>query len=375
MLTFLLTWMEWMQIKKFLRLLAWRNWGIIRYNSIWQNLAGLFYIALTDRLFNQTFLGQVGLFVLFSTLMTGYGYLINDLADVELDRQHGKPNVFQSISQRRAKLVVLAALAIGSLFGLPFLNRPWFMPVWLLWVLAATFYSLPPLRLKEWGLAGLATTIAAQQTLPTALLFAAFGQPVSWGALAFVLFATARGISSDVGHQMRDWSQDASTGTGTFAVRRGYGTIQTAYAVSLETERLALGGVMVLLLLALPPVALPLVGWRVAPAWPLALLYVPLYALTVGRSWRALRQGRLASKDPYDEARQARLRDALHVIHHPLPSVLMPFYLAGWMTLVYWPNAVFVLVLGLLYGLYSPRRWAATWPLRPLLAWLHTSRA
>lgn len=362
-------------MKKSLAFLSWRNWGILRYNSIWQNVAGLFYIALNGRLFSLAFIGQVGLFVLFSSLMTGYGYLVNDLADCELDRRHGKANTFQDVSYGRAATIVLVVLAVGSLFGLPFLGRPWFVPLWLLWILAATSYSLLPLRLKERGLAGLMATIAAQQTLPAALLFAAFGRPVSWGALAFVLFATARGISSDVGHQMRDWSHDAETDTGTFAVRYGHRTVQTVYAVSLEVERLALSGIVLLLLLDLPPVILPLIGWRVALAWPLALLYAPLYVLTAGRSWRALRRGNLTAEDPYDEARQARVRDALHVIHHPLPSVLMPLYLAGWLTVFYWPNTVFVLILGLLYGLYSPRRWAATWPFRPLLAWLRAARA
>ena len=355
-------------MKKLLALLSRRNWGILRYNSIWQNIAGLFYIALSERLFSLAFIGQVALFVLFSTIMTGYGYLVNDLADIELDRRHAKSNAFQGMSQTKAVLIVLAILAIGSLFGLPFLSRPLFGPIWLLWILAATFYSLPPLRLKERGLIGLATTIAAQQTLPTALLFAAFGQPVSWSALIFVFFATARGASSDVGHQMRDWSHDASTGTGTFAVRHGYRLVQAVYAASLEIERLALGGVVALLLLDLPPLELPLLEWRVALAWPLVLLYVPLFALTVGRSWRACRLGHLEADDPYNEVRQARVRDALHVIHHPLPSVLTPLYLAGWMTLFYWPNAIFVLILGLLYGLYSPRRWANTWPIGPLLA-------
>jgi 4-hydroxybenzoate polyprenyltransferase len=355
-------------------ILSWRNWGILRYNSVWQNVAGLFYIALAGQLFSLAFIGRAGLFILFSTLMTGYGYLINDLADVELDRHHSKTNTFHGAGRGEAAMAVLAVLAAGSLFGLPFLGRPWFVPLWLLWILAATLYSLPPLRLKERGLVGLAATITAQQTLPVALLFAAFGQPVSWGALVFLLFATARGISSDVGHQMRDWSHDADTDTGTFAVRYGYRTVQIVYAISLEIERLALSGIILLLLFDLPPVVLPLVGWRVALAWPLALLYAPLYLLTAGRSWRALRRGRLASEDPYDEARQARVRDVLHIIHHPLPSVLMPLYLAGWLTVFYWPNGIFVLILGLLYGLYSPRRWAATWPFRPLLAWLRAAR-
>ena len=60
-------------VSRLLALVSWRGWGMIRYNSIWQNLAGLFYIALVDRLFTLTFIGQVGLFLLFSTLMTGFG--------------------------------------------------------------------------------------------------------------------------------------------------------------------------------------------------------------------------------------------------------------------------------------------------------------
>jgi 4-hydroxybenzoate polyprenyltransferase len=355
--------------------LSWRNWGIIRYNSIWQNLAGLFYIALTGQLFDLTFIVQVGLFILFSSLMTGYGYLVNDLADMELDQRHGKSNVFHGTTRGKAALLVMALLAIGSLFSLPFLSRPWFVPIWLLWILTATCYSLPPLRLKERGLVGLVATVSAQQTLPTALLFAAFGELLGWGALIFVLYATIRGLSSDVGHQMRDWSHDAQTSTSTFAVRHGYKKVQIIYALSLEAERLTLGGVMAVLILNLPKVTLPLAGWKVALAWPLVLLYVPLYALTAGRSWRALRQGLLAAEDPYDEGRQAQVRDALHVIHHPLPSVLTPLYLAGWMTIFYWPSFIFVLLLFFLYGLYSPQRWAATWPIRPLLAWLRSARS
>ena len=172
---------------------------------------------------------------------------------------------------------------------------------------------------------------------------------------------------------MRDWSCDASTGTSTFAVQYGVEIVQAVYAISLEVERLALGAVLGLMLLSLPPVTLPLVGWRVALAWPLALLYLPLCVMTIGRSLRGWRQGRLSLDDPYDEQRQAHVRDALHVIHHSLPSVLTPLYLAVWMTLYHWSNVVFILILGWLYGLYSPQRWAATWPLRPLLVWLRAT--
>jgi 4-hydroxybenzoate polyprenyltransferase len=357
-------------MKKIISVLSSRNWGIIRYNSVWQNLAALFYIALAAGEYNLVFIGQVFLFLTFSTIMTGFGYLVNDLSDKELDRQQGKPNAFQNMSSTTAVFFILLTLLVGMIVAIPFLSLPWFAVLWLFWVLLAVFYSLPPMRLKERGLLGLTVTIAAQQTLPVAILFATFGELLSWGALVFILFATLRGISSDISHQMRDSARDAEVGTQTFAVQAGNKAVQRVYTISLELERLALGAVILLLLLELPAVQAPLWEVGIAIAWPIALFYLPLLLLTIGSSFKAFRRGKLEREDPYDEARQAAVRDAVHVIHHPLPSVILPLYLAVWLALFYWPNVIFILVLFLLYGLYSPKRWAAAWPIRPLLSYL-----
>jgi 4-hydroxybenzoate polyprenyltransferase len=360
---------------KLISLLSWRNWGIIRYNSIWQNLAALFYITLVEELFNLAFLGLVALFICFSTIMTGFGYLVNDLADQDLDRKQGKPNAFANLTPSLATLIVIGVLAVGLALGWPFLVHSEFVVLWMLWVMAASFYSLPPLRLKERGLVGLVVTIAAQQTLPTAMLFAIFGQLYSWGALIFIVYATARGISSDVSHQMRDLPVDAATQARTFAVQFGDRVVQKLYAFGLELERLALGAVLILLFIEMPVLSLPWMGWRVPLGLPLIFVYLPLFILTAGSSLRAFRQGRLAEADPYDELRQLRQRDMLHVVHHTLPTVLVPLYLCLLMSIYYWPNLIFFLALVILYGLYSPSRWAATWPLRSLLAYWNSARS
>src|SRR5512145_2313990 len=282
-------------MRKILAFITWRRWGILRYNSFWQNCAGLFYLALAGQRYTGGFIVQCLILIVLTTLMTAYGYLVNDFADVELDRLHGKPNAFQGVKRSQARGVIIFLLVAQGLVGLAF----WL--VLLAQVLAATFYSLPPLRLKERGAAGLLATVTAQQSLPTALLFAAFGQLGTWGALAFVLFATLRGLSSDVGHQLRDWANDAKTNTGTFAVRQGYHPVQRLYALSLEGERIALGIILLLMLLDLPAIQLPVLGWQINLAWPLVLGYVVLLAFTVGRSWMALHQQRLEAADPYDE--------------------------------------------------------------------------
>ena len=349
-------------MRKLLKFISWRDWGVIRYNSVFQNAMAFFYLALAYRDFSLSYIGRVLLFGLFSLLGTGYGYLSNDFADRELDRLHGKRNAFHGVGTSVAIVVLVLALLASVAVGWPFLHWPWFAAIWGLWVCVATFYSMPPLRLKERGGWGLAATVIAQQTLPAMLIFAAFGRLSTWGALAFVVYATARGLSSDAGHQWRDWARDSSTGTRTFAVRRGYAAISRLYALSLEVEKALLGLVLLVMLRDLPGIPVPVLEWRIGLAWPLVAFYVPLWAVTAGRAW----QGYLHNKmpDPYDESAIGPERDVLHLIHQSFPVILVPLYLASWMTVFYWPNAFFIVAMVLLYGLYSPRRWASSWPLR-----------
>jgi 4-hydroxybenzoate polyprenyltransferase len=202
------------------------------------------------------------------------------------------------------------------------------------------------------------------------LIFAAFGDLGHWGMPGFVVFATLRGISSDVSHQMRDYENDLRTGTRTFAVKHGYRATQKLYAVSLEAERLALGGVLGLLFIGITPNARssfpPLsLGNLTIPVYEmvsismiaLILVYLALLTRTIGRSWRAYQAGNLAENDPYNERRQAQVRDALHIIHHTLPSVILPGYLALLATYVYRANVIFIIVMILLYGLHNPKNW------------------
>lgn len=349
-----------------IQFIAWRSWGLIRYDSVWQNVSALFYVGLARQWSSFDYIRDVLLFLVFSLTGTAYGYLINDLADVKLDARAGKPNVFHGISRSRSIGVTAAACGAMIVCGIPFVHRPDFLPLWIVWALLATFYSLPPVRLKERGAVGLVATILAQQPLPAALAFAALGYLRTWGALLFIAYITLRGISSDVGHQMRDRVRDEAAGATTFAVRRGHAAVARLYGLSLELEVLLLGAVIVVLLVDTPSLAVG--AWAVSPAWPLLITYLALLPFTLGRAWTRLNCGEWI--DPYDESPAGPPRDLLHLIHHPFPTVLLPLYLAFWLTVRDWPNVVFIIGLGLLYGLYDPRRWAGTWPVQKLRQWL-----
>ena len=45
--------------------LAWRSWGLIRYNSIWQNVSALFYVGLARQWFGLDYLRDVLVFLVF----------------------------------------------------------------------------------------------------------------------------------------------------------------------------------------------------------------------------------------------------------------------------------------------------------------------
>ena len=71
-----------------------------------------------------------------------------------------------------------------------------------------------------------------------------------------VCHATLRGLSSDLGHQMRDYVHDARTRTATFAVRRGLEPSRRLYALALEMERLAIGVLLGWLVWKIPTLVL-----------------------------------------------------------------------------------------------------------------------
>lgn len=334
-----------------------RNWGILRYNSIFQNFAALFFICLSKHLFTLEFIYQSILFFIFSIFMTGYGYFVNDLSDIDLDRLHNKPNAFQKMSRWKAYLIVGAILMIGCIASLPFLKNFWFLILFLGWIVLSTLYSMPPFRLKETGFPGLVATVLAQQTFPLMLLFATFNYPLNWGSAVFVMYATLRGLSSDVGHQVRDLKNDIKTETLTFVVRHGLQKGTWIYLFSLEFERLALGCVIILLLVELPVLLINQFGLSLSLVWPLAIVYITSLIFTIGRNLILGQQGNLEEYDPYNEERQAKTFDALQLIHHSFPSVIIPLYLSLCMTYYFWPNIIFSLIIVLLFQLHKPDLW------------------
>ncbi len=335
----------------FVKYLGWRNWSVLIYNSIIENIFIVFYIALRRDIVVFDFFVDLFCFVCFSVFSTTYGYLINDLADMELDARHGKANTFMADAKGKATAIVALFFMISVVFGLRFAGNPFFLLLWLVWFLSATFYSLKPLRLKERGKVGLAVVVLAQRVLPILLLFAAFSYDVRIEVVVFTAYVLFRGLSSDLNHQISDYRNDALTRTQTFAVDAGLSRAEKLFHFSLDMEKALL--LVSLLVMYLNASASEIFG--------LSLFGPPLVAgvAMVGTAWyKTMAFG--IRVNPFEAGR----KDLYQFIHHGFPSVVLPFYLLLALVIWHWQFVAILIVLGIYRRMYSREIIMKSFPFR-----------
>jgi len=311
--------------------LGWRNWSVLVYNSVLENVFLIFYIALRNQFFSIYFIADFFVFFLFSMFSTTYGYLINDLADKNLDLRHGKQNTFEKDSRTKASLTVFLFLSLSVVFGLYFVKNTYFLFLWVSWTFLATSYSVKPIRLKERGKIGLIFVVLTQRVLPMLILFAAFGY-YDWMDIAvFTTYILFRGLSSDLNHQLEDYERDRYTDTNTYAVRSGLHTAKKVFHFSLEAEKILLILCLGIMYLKLPQYKV----YGVSLLLPVLVTYLLLCGLTW---WRKASSPEGVDVNPFILGR----KDIFQFIHHTFPSVLLPVYL---LLLLVYENPVFIFLL------------------------------
>ncbi len=238
-----------------------------------------------------------------ATVATGaaFGYGLNEVADRASDARAGKFNRAAGLGRRRwlPFLILTAAGALGfSLLWAPDAVAPVLV---LLGLGLAMAYSVPPLRLKERGAAGLAGAAAAQWALPVLVVSAV--QAGGWlrlSAWSFALMGLAIGTRWMVAHQLGDAISDRRSGVRTCASRPtdlrallsgvfacelillGIGLV-AAWPRS-SSAALALGAYLVLGLLIRPwhrSLAVRLAGYEQAPLGVYYFIALPV-ALAIG---------------------------------------------------------------------------------------------
>ncbi len=295
-------------IKKYL---GWRNWAVLTYNSIFENLFVLFYILLREQHWQYEHLAAVLIFLVFSMFSTTYGYLINDYADMELDKAHGKANTFSGDRRGKALAVTMLFLFLSIVSGWYFSDHNDFLLIWFIWIFISSFYSLPPLRFKERGKPGLILVVLAQRLLPTLLVFTAFGFQRVGEIVLLTAYVFFRGLSSDVNHQLEDYENDVKTGTKTFAVSSGFKRARAVLRFSLEAEKIMLLGILLYFVFV----------FREWDWVPLFLLIASLFLYVGMLVWSYIQ---IKTTSAYPNPFKGR-GDVFQFLHHSYPSVIISF--------------------------------------------------
>lgn len=203
--------------------------------------------------------------------LASYVCVVNDVTDERDDRRAGKANRLAGTTAAFKAAWLAACLAGGLVAGCTcFRHSRAAAGLYGLNWLAFTLYSVPPIRLKTRGLAGVLADACGGQLLPSlwsALLVDAAARPVLLAAVAAWSFAL--GLRGILHHQAADIDCDRAAGVGTLAVRLGarrVGTIVSRVVFPLELAGLGtvlwMSGSRYALPLAAASGGLRLIMWR-----------------------------------------------------------------------------------------------------------------
>ena len=157
-----------------------------------------------------------------------FGHLLNDWTDLEADCRAGRPSALSGSTPatRFALAGTALALALAPWALLP--RSPLNVALFGGELVLFAAYSLPPLRLKERGAAGMFCDALYGHALPVAVVAATFQLAAGTGGAsdrrffaALVAWKLVQGVSSALVSQARDRRADRRAGVRTFALAIG----------------------------------------------------------------------------------------------------------------------------------------------------------
>jgi len=200
---------------------------IIRSHDWWGSKLSTFLgIAYTTVLIAGTNLIQSITWILFllASLIVGASFvsIINDVTDIEQDIAAGKPNYMLKLPIAFRWLLPGFCVAVGGIFI--YFIYPDKLSLFLYamsWV-AFSLYSIPPVRLKTRGIAGVFADACGAHLFPSCLIISSLtffmGKPINWlWFTAVAVWALALGLRGILSHQFEDREKDIVAGVDTFA--------------------------------------------------------------------------------------------------------------------------------------------------------------
>jgi 4-hydroxybenzoate polyprenyltransferase len=160
--------------------------------------------------------------------VAGFGHVINDLGDLEVDRAAGKRNTMQGRTRLQIGLIIVALLAMAWLPWLVLPANRWNLTFIGVQLLLLTLYAAPPLRLKTRAIPAVLTDALYAYTVPMLITWTTWrgmggvAKPQALLLAALLPWSLCAGIKGILVHQDGDAANDAACGVGTFVTRYGH---------------------------------------------------------------------------------------------------------------------------------------------------------
>lgn len=158
--------------------------------------------------------------IIFATSFLAFGYMANNLGDIQSDKMAGKINPFIKGSRTKYFIITFGVGAFGivSVLLINFSSPlTWLMLI--ICYLIAVIYSLPP-RLKENTALGPITSSLAQLILPTLVLLSCI-RIFNWAFVLLLSIYFLLGLRLIILHQMFDFKNDIISKVNTFVIKVG----------------------------------------------------------------------------------------------------------------------------------------------------------
>lgn len=207
---------------------------LLRTNIWWAvivpQVLGWIYFCFLDGTSKFSY-GYKAFFCFFCGLVftSAFGFLFNDLCDVESDRKAGKPNVMGKLHPA-LRVLLIAVNLTAALLGWFYLRASvWASVFFGLQILALILYSLPPFRFKTRHIAGVLTDAFYGHVNPVLITILVFGfrdtptehKSTSLFIPLLLLCTFLKGVRNILLHQLEDRKNDRRAGDTTFVVKYG----------------------------------------------------------------------------------------------------------------------------------------------------------
>lgn len=238
----------------------------IRSGDWWEHkLPPILAIGYATAIGTNTSLIQVAPSLLFLLLAITIGAIyvstINDIADMEEDRQSGKSNRMEKIAKKYRWIIPLISIFLGIYFFYSFLPDILSASLYLFPWITFSLYSFKPFRLKQKGIWGLFCDAGGAHLFISLLIVSSItyksNQPIDVVWFSFVgLWSLCFGLRSILWHQYLDRDNDLKVNANTFATKLAPGRFVHYENWIIGVEFILFFGLIVI-------VSLPILYWFV----------------------------------------------------------------------------------------------------------------